>query len=283
MDRKAFSLIELMVVVVIIGIFLAIVLPQVAGFIMNAKIERAKNDLKNFVKLLKVYKKDKGVWPTTMEDLYYEGYIDSKDDLLSPFKTKYHLSNHFIYATCSVNNKVKYLFVPYLNMHTATFRESCWNIVGATVSVGTYEGLILRKDANVVLNIPENVITAEVEFQLKLEPVATMEITLGNLFLNIRPNYYWYISDGEDSTQPAYSLGRPLVGGVENGQLKFTVNIEKNPEDGMYEYNGKINSKIFELKFESQEKLDFKIKGGPAILQYFYIDKVDFSAGELGK
>jgi len=93
-----FTLIEIMVVVVIIGILAALVTPRLISRIDDAKVKEAKIQIKNFETALKLYKMDNGFYPSTEQGLSAlvtapdtgqipenyrsSGYLDSK--LLSP-------------------------------------------------------------------------------------------------------------------------------------------------------------------------------------------------------
>ena len=71
-SRKAsggFTLIEIMVVVVIIGLLAAIVMPNVIGNIDTASINRAKQDIRSISAALDLYRLDNFAYPTTDEGL----------------------------------------------------------------------------------------------------------------------------------------------------------------------------------------------------------------------
>ena len=64
-----FTLIEIMVVVVILGILAAIVVPQVLDYPQKAKIERAKSDIRSIETALGLFKLDNGFYPSTEQGL----------------------------------------------------------------------------------------------------------------------------------------------------------------------------------------------------------------------
>jgi general secretion pathway protein G len=68
--RSAFTLTELMLVVVIIGILAAIVIPKIAGKSEQARITRVQADIKGGIKAaLDSYEIDNGTYPRNLDDL----------------------------------------------------------------------------------------------------------------------------------------------------------------------------------------------------------------------
>ncbi|WP_457592276.1 type II secretion system major pseudopilin GspG [Hydrogenimonas sp.] len=67
--RKAFSLLELMIVIVILGLLSALVLPNLIGKAESAKRKLVCIQMKNIQEALKSFKFDNGVYPTTEEGL----------------------------------------------------------------------------------------------------------------------------------------------------------------------------------------------------------------------
>ncbi|MBI3601132.1 MAG: type II secretion system major pseudopilin GspG [Nitrospinae bacterium] len=71
-NRKSewgFTLIELMVVILILGILAAVIAPRIIGRVDEAKVAEAKIQIKNFETALKLYKIDNGVYPSTEQGL----------------------------------------------------------------------------------------------------------------------------------------------------------------------------------------------------------------------
>ena len=64
-----FTLIELMIAVVIIGILAAIIAPNVIGRLHDAKVSAAKQDVATLVQSLTMYKLDNGRFPTGEQGL----------------------------------------------------------------------------------------------------------------------------------------------------------------------------------------------------------------------
>lgn len=102
---SGFTLIEVMVVVVILGILAAIIAPRLIGRTDDAKVAQAKIQIKNFETALKLYKMDNGSYPSTEQGLealikepeigeipkHYRkgGYIEKKSLPLDPWDNAY--------------------------------------------------------------------------------------------------------------------------------------------------------------------------------------------------
>ncbi|MCU0557818.1 MAG: type II secretion system major pseudopilin GspG [Desulfobacterales bacterium] len=69
LNHKGFTMIELMVVIVILGILAAIVAPKLVGRTDEARITKARVDIANLETALKLYKLDNGVYPSTEQGL----------------------------------------------------------------------------------------------------------------------------------------------------------------------------------------------------------------------
>jgi len=67
--RRGFTLIELMVVLVIIGVLAALIVPNVLDRTDDARATAAKADINNLVQALKLYKLDNQRFPTAEQGL----------------------------------------------------------------------------------------------------------------------------------------------------------------------------------------------------------------------
>ena len=81
--KKGFSLMELMVVIVILGLLMAVVLPNLTGKSEEAKRKLSCVQMKNLVNSLKMFKVDNGRYPSTAEGLTALTANPAPDSLLS--------------------------------------------------------------------------------------------------------------------------------------------------------------------------------------------------------
>jgi general secretion pathway protein G len=68
-NQKGFTLIEIMVVVIILGLLAGIVLPKILGREEEAKVSAAKVQMKSIESALDAFKLDNGFYPTTDQGL----------------------------------------------------------------------------------------------------------------------------------------------------------------------------------------------------------------------
>lgn len=96
---KAFTLVEMMAVVVIIGILAAFIAPKFFGQVDTAKITAAKTDIKKIEQAIQLYRMETGQMPEKIRDLVREPedirgwngpYLDR--ELKDPWGNKYEFS-----------------------------------------------------------------------------------------------------------------------------------------------------------------------------------------------
>src|SRR5947209_5365619 len=66
---RAFTLVELLIVIIIIAVLAAIAIPKFANSSQRSKESALKSDLKLYRNALELFKNDTGAWPTTLADL----------------------------------------------------------------------------------------------------------------------------------------------------------------------------------------------------------------------
>ena len=114
-DDKGFTLIELMVVVVILGILAGLIIPKIMGRPEEAKQLKAKMQIEQLEQTLKLYYLDNGEYPTTEQGLNAlvekttiepipkrwreEGYLDKGKVPSDPWR------NPYVYISPGVHSK----------------------------------------------------------------------------------------------------------------------------------------------------------------------------------
>ena len=68
-NTRGFTLIEIMVVVVIIGLLAAMIVPAVIGQVETARVSRAKHDIRSLETALAMFKLDNSKYPSTEQGL----------------------------------------------------------------------------------------------------------------------------------------------------------------------------------------------------------------------
>jgi general secretion pathway protein G len=83
-DNRGFSLIELMVVVIILGILAMYIGPKLIGRTEDAKIAQTRVQIESLDTALKLYKLDNGVYPSTEQGL--QALVEQPDTGVLPRK-----------------------------------------------------------------------------------------------------------------------------------------------------------------------------------------------------
>lgn len=108
--RKGFTLIEVLVVLIILGLIAAIIVPRITGRVDEAKIEQTKIQMKAIKNALEQYKLDNGFYPTTEQGL--RALVERPTTPPVPKKWRRYLDKvpkdawgrDFIYISPGVNN-----------------------------------------------------------------------------------------------------------------------------------------------------------------------------------
>jgi general secretion pathway protein G len=82
---RGFTLIEIMVVVVIIGLLAAVIVPEVINKVSEARVAKAKEDIQSLETALTEYRLDNSTYPTTQQGL--EALVKKPND---PNLTNWH-------------------------------------------------------------------------------------------------------------------------------------------------------------------------------------------------
>jgi general secretion pathway protein G len=68
-ERAGFTLIEIMVVIIILGLLATLIIPNITGYTEKAKREKARADIASLEGALELFKADSGFYPTTEQGL----------------------------------------------------------------------------------------------------------------------------------------------------------------------------------------------------------------------
>jgi len=99
--QAGFTLLELMVVIVILGLLAAIATPQVMKYLGGAKVDTARLQIQNLSTILDLYRLQTGNYPTTAEGLtvlverpasataWNGPYVKRRESLIDPWGTPF--------------------------------------------------------------------------------------------------------------------------------------------------------------------------------------------------
>jgi general secretion pathway protein G len=111
---RGFTLIELMVVVLILGVLAAVIVPNVLGRGDDAKAAAAKQDVATLMQALKLYRLDNGRYPSTDQGLNALTSKPTTEPLPSNWKTGGYIErlpkdpwgNAYVFANPGVHGEV---------------------------------------------------------------------------------------------------------------------------------------------------------------------------------
>jgi general secretion pathway protein G len=89
-SKKAFTLVELLVVVMILGALAAIAIPRMMQGATNAKVNACKTNVDLINSQIELYYANKGAWPTALTDVTGDpNYFAAEDVPACPLGTDY--------------------------------------------------------------------------------------------------------------------------------------------------------------------------------------------------
>ena len=123
MNKKAFTLLELLVVVLIIGILAAIALPQYKMAVLKTQLARAKSTTNDIMKAFELYYTIHNDYPSKFSELDFAYNLTDSNIMQTP---DYYCMISSIYKElyCTINNgnyKISY-FISYSTPKTKTCR-----------------------------------------------------------------------------------------------------------------------------------------------------------------
>ena len=83
---EGFTLVEILIVVVIIGIFATVAIPTYFKSVERGYASDAKVQIKNILQNAELYRQETGQWPTDVETMINEGYIELKRSILNKWE-----------------------------------------------------------------------------------------------------------------------------------------------------------------------------------------------------
>ena len=108
--RAGFTLIEVLLVVVIIGILVGVALPRLGGRVRQAQVAAAEADISNIGMALRLYEVDNGTYPNSLQGLITSpgGAKNWRGPYLEKGMPKDPWGNDYIYASPGSRNPHSY-------------------------------------------------------------------------------------------------------------------------------------------------------------------------------
>ena len=83
---EGFTLVEIRIVVVIIGILAPVAIPTYFKYVSRGYASDEKVQIKNILQNAELYRQETGQWPTDVETMIAEGYIELKRSILNKWE-----------------------------------------------------------------------------------------------------------------------------------------------------------------------------------------------------
>ena len=78
---EGFTLVEILIVVVIIGILATVAIPTYFKYVERGYASDAKVQIKNILQNAELYRQETGLWPTDVDIMEVGGYIELKESI----------------------------------------------------------------------------------------------------------------------------------------------------------------------------------------------------------
>ena len=83
---EGFTLVEILIVVVIIGILATVAIPTYFKYVERGYASDAKIQIKNILQNAELYRQETSAWPTDVGTMITEGYIELKTSILQKWE-----------------------------------------------------------------------------------------------------------------------------------------------------------------------------------------------------
>ena len=83
---EGFTLVEILIVVVIIGILATVAIPTYFKYVERGYASDAKVQIKNILQNAELFRQETGQWPTDVETMMAEGFIELKRSILNKWE-----------------------------------------------------------------------------------------------------------------------------------------------------------------------------------------------------
>ena len=93
---EGFTIVEILIVVVIIGIIATVAIPTYFKYVERGYASDAKVQIKNILQNAELYRQETGQWPTDVETMIAEGYIELKRSILNKWEFTVQLEDNEI-------------------------------------------------------------------------------------------------------------------------------------------------------------------------------------------
>ena len=91
---EGFTLVEILIVVVIIGILATVAIPTYFKYVERGYASDAKVQIKNILGSAELSRQETGQWPTDVETMIADGYIELKASILNKWEFTVQLENN---------------------------------------------------------------------------------------------------------------------------------------------------------------------------------------------